>query len=296
MINASEIADFVYCERSWWLAKRNYFGQLDAQEIAAAMAGLEAGSEYHQTYTKEVHSVSSQGISIRTLMIIVALVILAVVLFLLIGQAHGIGPKHKVLSPDHTSKSYQSVPNKASVGERAPWALIFLIYILPILILVVLFLRRSVHRRQKRWHMPEGRLVYVDDQDSAVLICHELGLAGKPDAVWLNASWYVPEERKSTILASGRAPFDNHVVQLAAYCYLVAKQYGPVQAGVISYANIRHTIPYNDAQYQRLVRTINRIRKLEAASEVHRSHQSAAKCRGCVAASMCVEALTTSGT
>jgi hypothetical protein len=27
-IYVSEIADFVYCERSWWLEKNNYFGLL----------------------------------------------------------------------------------------------------------------------------------------------------------------------------------------------------------------------------------------------------------------------------
>lgn len=291
VINASEIADFVYCERSWWLGKHNYFGQLPRDVL---VAGFEVGNEYHRAYTSSVQAVSSQRRSIRRLVIVVALLLaVAAVVFMLLGQAHG-SPKHKAHSPAPTSNRPASNPpaNNAShnlpLVAPAPW---IFICIVPILIFFIFRLRQAVRRQKRRWHMPPGNLVFVDDQNAPVLTCHELGLAGKPDAVWRDGSCYVPEERKTTALASGRGPFDNHVLQLIAYCYLVAKHYGPVQKGVISYANIQRSVVYTRAQDERLVRTLNRMRMLEGASAVHRSHQTAAKCHGCVAASMCREAL-----
>jgi CRISPR-associated protein Cas4 len=295
-INAHEISDFIYCERSWWLSKHNYFGQLSPQLAAAAAARFAPGAACHEAYSRNAQSVSSQRRSLRRLMIAFTVFLaLALVVLVLLAQAHASSPKHKSHSPAHSSNAPSNnaparIPPKVALSKLAPF-LFILFNLFAFFILLIYLLRRKARRRQKRWQMPQGNLVYVDDKKSNVLICHDLGLAGKPDAIWRDGTHYVPEERKTRELEARRGPFDNHVLQLVAYCYLVAKNYGPVQQGLISYLNVQHPVPYTQERYERLVATLNRMRFLAEATEVHRSHQSVAKCRGCVASSICGQTL-----
>src|SRR5882672_8348089 len=89
VIKASEISDFLFCERAWWLKKRNYFGQLQPQDAALAMEQLSAGAEYHRTYSTNVRYASAGRSATRKLVVLSLFLLLLVLVFLFFGQAHG---------------------------------------------------------------------------------------------------------------------------------------------------------------------------------------------------------------
>ena len=296
-INASEIADFVYCERSWWLEKNNYFGLLKRDEAAAALAMRVAGSQYHEGYANAVQKVKSRQTAARTLITITCLLVLVILLlFMLLSQSHASAPKsrihHGARNADPPSAAGKSAGLVRDSFQIERYAIVtILVLIAGGFALVLIFIRRSTRRRQRQWRMPCGNLIYVDAPGSDVLVCHELRLAGRPDAIWSDGASYVPEERKTGIMADSREPFDGHAVQLAAYCYLVTKHYGPVTRGLVSYKNLQHQVPYSPRQHQRLFSILNRMRALANAADVNRSHESKAKCRRCIATSMCKQSL-----
>ena len=81
----------------------------------------------------------------------------------------------------------------------------------------------------KRSGLPEGRLVYADNEAlqrlPKPLYDAELRLVGKPDYVMkLKDQSIVPVEFKSQNAPS--YPYDSHILQLSAYCYLCEKAFG----------------------------------------------------------------------
>jgi len=282
-INASEIGDFVYCERLWWFSKHGFVSQ-----IPAVVTRLQAGRDFHRVYTQEVQSRSSRRRKTRKFLIAVAiLLLLAAIAFLLSNRASATAHGHK----SHVVANAKATP-KASISKDPPESpgqiVLDVLWSLGFLALVFYVVRRIV--RWRRNPGDKGDLVYADDQRSELLTCHELGLAGKPDAIWRKGNRFIPEERKNRRLQPSQAPFENHVLQLIAYCHLVARSYGPVEKGVLSYQNSRHVVPYTEEQYIRLVQTLTRMRSLDAI-EAHRNHASRAKCQACAASTICSEAL-----
>ena len=115
-------------------------------------------------------------------------------------------------------------------------------------VMVIAFLlRRFGRRREWWWPIPPGKVIPLDDGNTQTLVCDALGLVGKPDAVRRAEHFFIPEERKSCILPPGQAPFRDHVLQLAAYCYLVAKNLDPVQKGILTYSNgQQYEVPFTN--------------------------------------------------
>jgi CRISPR/Cas system-associated exonuclease Cas4 (RecB family) len=296
-INASEIADFIYCERSWWLEKNNYFGLPKRDEAAAALAMRVAGSQYHEGYTNAVQKVKSRQTTARMLITIACLLVLVILLlFILLSQSHASAPKSRIRHGARNAETPSAAGKPAGLVRDSPQNERYAVVTILVLIaggfaLALIFIRMSAKRSQRQWRMPSGNLIYVDAPGSDVLVCHELRLAGRPDAIWFDGISYVPEERKTGIIADSRDPFDGHAVQLAAYCHLVTKHYGPVTRGLVSYKNLQHQVPYSPRQHQRLLSMLNRMQALANAADVNRSHKSKAKCRQCIAASMCNQSL-----
>ena len=117
----------------------------------------------------------------------------------------------------------------------------------------------------------------------------ETGLTGKPD--WILDSWRgpVPVEVKSG--ATPEFPIPGHVLQLAAYCYLIERCEGKrVRRGILRYPETSFEISYTIKLRRRLLETIDALRAAEA-SDFPRSHRDTGKCRACGYRSRCDERL-----
>jgi CRISPR-associated exonuclease Cas4 len=145
-----------------------------------------------------------------------------------------------------------------------------------------LFLRATATRRETG--LPEGRVTYVDtgawDRCERPLFSHHHRLTGRPDYLVRSGKALVPVEVKSG--AAPPQPYPAHVLQLAAYCLLVEEQEGRAPAyGILKYADRAFEVDYTPALRAKLLETIDDIRHDLHDRDVARSHDQAARCRGC---------------
>ena len=113
-----------------------------------------------------------------------------------------------------------------------------------------------------------------------VLYDSSLGLSGKPDYIVRQKHKYIPIELKSG--KSPRMPYESHILQLAAYCYLIEKEYGKRPPyGIIQYQDKKFAIDYTSGLEFRLMETITKMREMNLSQDVPRSHQESSRCNGC---------------
>jgi CRISPR-associated exonuclease Cas4 len=154
-------------------------------------------------------------------------------------------------------------------------------------------------RRQKKSGLPSGRIIYADTGNwrkiEAALYDAELQLTGKPDYLVENQDGIIPVEVKSSHLTD--APYDSHIYQLAAYCRLVETNFNHRPPyGIIHYPQKTFAIDYTPALESALLEKLDLIRSQsqqagKRKSNIHRSHQSAERCRGCGYKEICDETL-----
>jgi CRISPR-associated exonuclease Cas4 len=147
--------------------------------------------------------------------------------------------------------------------------------------LIILWLARQ---RRKASGLPGGRIIYTDTRGwgrvEKPLFDPELGLTGKPDYLVEQGSQLIPVEVKSSRAAE--APYDSHIFQLAAYCYLVQVTYEKrPEYGILKYANRTFAIDYTPELEAGLKELLAEIRSQEQLKSVNRSHQSVARCQAC---------------
>ena len=173
-----------------------------------------------------------------------------------------------------------------------------LVLVLILLILAILLFWQA-SRKRKAIGLPGGRIIYSDTQSwNAVkepLYDPDLGLTGKPDYLVEKNGETIPVEVKSRRLPS--APYDSHILQLAAYCLLVQRRLGKRPAyGIIHYTDgykdsksfaVDYTSALEDAIYDILAD----IRKCDARKSVDRSHESPELCAHCGYRSSCDQRL-----
>jgi CRISPR-associated exonuclease Cas4 len=164
-----------------------------------------------------------------------------------------------------------------------------------LLLLLGLLLLLLVRQRQKASGLPGGRIIYTDTRGwgpvEKPLFDPELGLAGKPDYLVEQDSQLIPVEVKSSRAAE--SPYDSHIFQLAAYCYLVQVVYDKRPSyGILKYANRTFAIDYTAELEASLKELISEIRMQEQIKAVNRSHQSAARCHACGYRVTCDQKLT----
>ncbi len=165
---------------------------------------------------------------------------------------------------------------------------------LAILILAVSLLWIS-SRQRRTLGIPNGRVVYVDTTHwksvEKPLYDSLLKLVGKPDYLVQRNDTLIPVEVKSKL--KGQKPYSAHILQLAAYCYLVERNYNirPLY-GLLHYPNHTFEIDYSTELESKLYQTISEMRRCENNHQVVRSHQSVAKCQSCGYRDICNHALT----
>jgi CRISPR-associated exonuclease Cas4 len=288
-VKASEIREFMFCERAWWLKRNDYFGKLSTPDQDSSIERLEAGIEYHQAYSRNVRSTSAQRNIARTLLISSAVLLILALLSLFLSSAHAEPPKRRKGNPGVTVttqglKSSHAAQMPINIGTvlGAVGAIA--------LSIIAFVLRRSARAKERRWQMPRGKVISVDDGNGITLTCPKLELVGRIDVILRDGKWFMPEERKTTIL-EGKSPLDGDVLQVFAYCYLINANLGPVQKGILKYQNQRFDLNFSQAATDSLIQVLQRIKSLQNEQNVNRSHQFRARCVGCRAHTICFQSL-----
>jgi CRISPR-associated exonuclease Cas4 len=108
----------------------------------------------------------------------------------------------------------------------------------------------------------------------------ELGLTGKPDYLVEQNGRIIPVEVKSG--RTPEAPYDSHIFQVAAYCYLVHKTTGKRPPhGILHYPGRDFAVDYTPQLENALLDLIADMRIDQHHLEVQRSHEDAQRCRHC---------------
>jgi CRISPR-associated exonuclease Cas4 len=167
------------------------------------------------------------------------------------------------------------------------------------LALFLLILAIGLYLLARRWRqqsgLPAGELIYSDtwQRVDQPLFARRLGLTGRPDYLLEHEGTLAPVEVKSARAPAG-GPYDSHVYQLAAYCLLAAEHYGRRPArGYLKYADRAFAVDFTPALEREVLALLEAMRADAEAEEVHRSHNSAARCGGCGYQEVCEEALST---
>lgn len=168
-----------------------------------------------------------------------------------------------------------------------------------LLFLIGLALLWRANKSRKASGLPEGRLVYSDTsrwhKQEEPLYDPETGLTGRPDYLIRDGRQIIPVEVKTS--RSPHAPHETHIYQLAAYCLLVKRvsgvrpSYGMLHYTTPSRNGQTYKIDFTPQMEQELIRLLEEIRQQANLKEVSRSHQSAARCRGCGFRDLCDQKL-----
>lgn len=169
------------------------------------------------------------------------------------------------------------------------YAGIFFIFLLAVILLWI------SRRQEKAGGLPGGRVIYTDtNQWGAVkepFYDPSLGLTGKPDYLVEQNRQIIPVEVKSSRVRYG--PYDSHIYQLASYCLLVERHFRKRPSyGILHYPNQTYRIDYTQELERSLRALLEDMRTRPHHRELHRSHESPARCRNCGYRSACKEKLT----
>lgn len=148
---------------------------------------------------------------------------------------------------------------------------------------------RASHVRGTK--IAKGEVAFSDSRrHEGVFASKVVQLRGRPDYVVETESGHVPVELKTG--RTPRQPYDSHVLQLAAYCYLVGEHYGrrPTH-GILTYPERKFEVPYTLDLEDRLLKTLLRIQYAEHTGDVHRDHDNPRRCAGCSRREGCPERL-----
>jgi CRISPR-associated exonuclease Cas4 len=167
-------------------------------------------------------------------------------------------------------------------------------YIGLVVLLAALLLFFISRRQRSAAGLPGGRVVYSDTRAwgkvEKPFFDHELGLAGRPDYLVEHEGRFIPVEVKTGRTPS--APYDSHIFQLAAYCYLVHKNTGKRPThGIIHYPNRNFAVDYTPELESSLLDMLAGMRIDERRPEVFRSHEDPSRCRSCGFRDVCEQKL-----
>jgi CRISPR-associated exonuclease Cas4 len=152
------------------------------------------------------------------------------------------------------------------------------------LLLFALILFFISGRQRRGSGLPGGRVIYTDTRAwgkvEKPLFDKDLGLTGKPDYLVEQNGRIIPVEVKS-----GRtpdAPYDSHIFQVAAYCYLVHKTTGKRPPhGILHYPGRDFAVDYTPQLENALLDLIAEMRIDQHHLEAQRSHEDEQRCRHC---------------
>ncbi len=165
------------------------------------------------------------------------------------------------------------------------------------LVLLGFFLLLIARRASHQAGLPAGRVISMDtsglEPPGETMFDPELGLSGRPDYLLKRGRNLIPVEIKSGNTPA--APYESHILQLAAYLALAWSQSGRRPAyGVLGYASAAYQIPFTASLERELRTTITRMR-MQLGKPADRSHTSPERCAGCGYVEVCDQSLSPAG-
>jgi CRISPR-associated exonuclease Cas4 len=162
------------------------------------------------------------------------------------------------------------------------------------LLILALLLFWQANRQRKSVGLPGGKVIYSDTKSWGAVdkpfYDPLLGLTGKPDYVVKNGPQLIPVEVKSSRVSG--SPYDSHIYQLAAYCYLVEQETGiRPQYGILHYPTRTFRVDYTSEMESALLDLISDIRYQERRKAVSRSHEAPQRCGSCGFEETCPQSL-----
>jgi CRISPR-associated exonuclease Cas4 len=157
--------------------------------------------------------------------------------------------------------------------------------------MAALILRGSARKQRIGVGLNEAPIYSDTGRSREILISEKHRLIGKPDHIVKTDGTLVPIERKSRNV-TGWGPHEGEILQLVAYLVIVEEHFRvSVTTGRLQYANRTIDVPFDDDLRTRLASALASIRRAEMLPDVVRSHNYAARCRGCGHRSVCDQAL-----
>jgi CRISPR-associated exonuclease Cas4 len=164
-----------------------------------------------------------------------------------------------------------------------------MLYIAIALLLISLILFWTARRQRASTGLPGGRIIYEDmhtwRKTSESLYDPILGLTGKPDYLVERGDTVIPVEIKSS--RAPNAPYDSHIMQLAAYCLLVERGIGKRPPyGILHYQPAAHdkrtfAVDFTPQLEHAILDVLVEMRSLGRKKDIARSHEIAARCHNC---------------
>jgi CRISPR-associated exonuclease Cas4 len=164
-----------------------------------------------------------------------------------------------------------------------------MLFIAIALFLISILLFWTARHQRTSIGLPGGRIIYEDThtwhKTSESLYDPIIGLTGKPDYLIEKGKSIIPIEIKSTQIPS--APYDSHIMQLAAYCLLVERVTGKRPPyGILHYQaseNEKRTfaLDFTPQLEHAILDVLVDMQSLERKKDVDRSHEIAARCHSC---------------
>lgn len=177
------------------------------------------------------------------------------------------------------------------------WTTLFPALLTILLLLVTmggLLLARSRRLREKSG-LPQGDVVYEDVSGLAQqpLFSNKLGLAGKPDYLLRDPQRHlIPVEVKSGYAPRDGHPYESHLLQLAAYFFLIEDAlHSAAPYGLIRYRNRTLRVANSAELRTQLMDVIAQMRTLLVRGAAHRHHEQLQRCARCSMAHACDERL-----
>ncbi len=165
------------------------------------------------------------------------------------------------------------------------------------LVIALLALAMLAHsgRLRRLSRLPKGEIVYEDASGLAKdpLYSKRLDLSGKPDYLLKDRDGsLIPVEVKSGYAPRDDQPYDSHLLQLAAYFFLIEDVLRrPTRFGLIRYRDRDLQVVNTEELRKKLMNTIAQMRSLLVRGEAHRSHDQEQRCARCSLAYACDERL-----
>ncbi len=172
-----------------------------------------------------------------------------------------------------------------------PYSLHILTLLLLLLAAVLFWLAR---RTRARTGVPSGRVIAADvgswQRLDRPLFSRRYRLTGRPDYIVADGPNLIPVEVKSGPAPS--QPYASHVLQLAAYCLLVAETSGRRPPyGILHYADRTFEIPYTRELEEEVLATLKAMRRALALGDAPRNHDNPRRCAACGYREHCEQAL-----
>ncbi|MEM2191490.1 MAG: CRISPR-associated protein Cas4 [Archaeoglobaceae archaeon] len=151
------------------------------------------------------------------------------------------------------------------------------------IVLVVLVFVLALYMLMEKRMLPLGKITYNDvSRVEKPLYSKTLAIAGKPDFILKRGDKLIPVEYKSS--KKPKKPYRSHILQLAAYCWLVEENYNmKCPYGYIIYGKTRFKVKYDDRLRRELMDTVGQMReflKLSITDASQRKNER--RCKSCL--------------